>query len=432
MIENFKENIITKDIFDEVERKDPYYTGRWKYYSEIIDILKELDDVHNVLEFGPYILPFVRGSDIMDLTDDNKKKYPFEIGKFMVHNCAAVPLPIKDKEYDLVIACQVMEHFGMKGQQVRFFNELERICKKAIISLPYKWFRPFLRDHHMIDKNVIKYWSNNRKPVFEMITGENPRNLRIIQIYDFENESSISNVEKISFKGYVYESKKKDDLIKKLSEENEKLKDNKLKLSEENDRLKDNGIRLSEENAMLKEDNQTLSEENEKLKDDELKLSEENKVLKDNKIKLSEENAVLKDYKVRLSEENKVLKDNKIKLSEENAVLNDYKVRLSEENKDLKYNRIKLYEENAALNDHKLRLSEENKVLKDNKIKLSEENAKLKNKKQILSEENAILKEDKEMLKNEKMQIIDEISIMKSSKSWKVTKPLRVLKSKFK
>ena len=77
MIENFKENIITKDIFDEVERKNPYYTGRWKYYSEIIDILKELDDVHNVLEFGPYILPFVRGSDIMDLTDDNKKKYPF-------------------------------------------------------------------------------------------------------------------------------------------------------------------------------------------------------------------------------------------------------------------------------------------------------------------------------------------------------------------
>lgn len=238
MIENFKENIITKDIFDEVEKENPYYKGRWKYYSEIINLLMEMEDIHSVLEFGPYTLPYVIGTDIMDQTDAYKSEYPFEIGKLIVHNCTLFPLPVEDKSYDLVIACQVMEHFGIIRQQVNFFNELERICKKAIISLPYKWFRPFHRDHHMIDEHVISYWSNNRKPVFEMIAGESLRNLRIIQIYDFENESSISNAEPISFKGYVYESNKKDDLIKKLSMENEMLKNQNKQAMDEINLLK--------------------------------------------------------------------------------------------------------------------------------------------------------------------------------------------------
>ena len=174
----------------------------------------------------------------MDQTDEYKSEYPFEIGKLMVHNCTLFPLPIEDKSYDLVIACQVLEHFGILRQQVQFFNELERICKKAIISLPYKWFRPYHRDHHMIDEHVIKYWSNNRKPVFQTITGENLRSLRIIQIYDFENESSISNAEPISFKGYATESKKKDDLIEKLSRENAMLKNQNKQVMDEINLLK--------------------------------------------------------------------------------------------------------------------------------------------------------------------------------------------------
>ena len=126
-----------KDIFDEVERENHYFSGRWNYYSEIINILNEFYDIHSVLEFGPYILPFVKGTDIIDQTDEYLNDYPFEIGKLMVHNCTRFPLPVEDKAYDLVIACQVMEHFGMVGQQVEFFNELERISKMAIISLTY-------------------------------------------------------------------------------------------------------------------------------------------------------------------------------------------------------------------------------------------------------------------------------------------------------
>ena len=90
-------------------------------------------------------------------------------------------IPIKDKSYDLVIACQVLEHLGINGQQVQIFDELERISDKAIISLPYMWFIPFMRDHHMIDENVIDYWANGRKYSFQLIT-----NSRIVRVYEFK------------------------------------------------------------------------------------------------------------------------------------------------------------------------------------------------------------------------------------------------------
>lgn len=243
MIEDFKKNIITEEIFNEVKEKDSYYESRWKYFSEVIEQMNKLEDIHTVLEFGPFKLPFVKGEDIIDYTDEFVDDYPFEIGKFMIHDCSQFPLPVEDNAYDLVIACQVLEHFGTSGEQVEFFNELERITRIAIVSLPYKWFRPNTRDHHMIDKNVIKTWSGNRKPVFEMITGEKDITLRILQVYDFENGSSIKDAERFSFEGYVVQSKKKDKRIKKLKKENAKLKKENAKMKKENKNIK-NEIRL--------------------------------------------------------------------------------------------------------------------------------------------------------------------------------------------
>ncbi|WP_461462337.1 hypothetical protein [Methanobrevibacter sp.] len=123
MIEDFKKNILTKEIFNEVEKNIPYYENRWDYFSEIIEQLRKLDDIHHVLEFGPYKLPLVKGEDIIDITDEYSKDYPYEINKLITHNCCRYPLPIEDKSYDLVIASQVVEHYGMSGQQVEFFND---------------------------------------------------------------------------------------------------------------------------------------------------------------------------------------------------------------------------------------------------------------------------------------------------------------------
>ena len=252
MIDDFKKNILTEEIFNEVKKESPYYEGRWKYFSEVIEQLEKLEDIHSVLEFGPFKLPFVKGEDIIDYTDKFVDMYPFEIGKFMVHDCSQFPIPVEDNSYDLVIACQVLEHFGIDGEQVEFFNELERITRIAIVSLPYKWFRPNHRDHHMIDKNIIRTWSGNRKPVFEMITGNNERALRILQIYDFENGSSISEAEDFKFKGYVNQEKKKDKTIEKLKKQNEKLKNKNKKLKKKNDKLKKDNERINDELNLMK------------------------------------------------------------------------------------------------------------------------------------------------------------------------------------
>ena len=81
---------------------------------------------------GPYKLPLVKGEDIIDITDDFQKSFPIEINNFIKYDCSKVPYPIEDKEYDLVIACQVLEHLGIYGQQKRIFDELERISKKQL------------------------------------------------------------------------------------------------------------------------------------------------------------------------------------------------------------------------------------------------------------------------------------------------------------
>jgi len=172
--------LLTRDIFDKMVKEDKYYEGRWEYVEDIIMELSKFNDSYKILEMGPYKLPIVEGEDVIDVKDFSEF-YPIQINKFIKHDCSNVPYPIKDKEYDLVIACQVLEHLGIYGQQMRIFDELERICKKAIISLPYKWFIPNMRDHHMIDENVISHWAKGRKPAYQSISGS-----RIIQIYEFD------------------------------------------------------------------------------------------------------------------------------------------------------------------------------------------------------------------------------------------------------
>ena len=179
---------LTEEDISTIRKQSPYvnnyYKDRWGYLSEIIDEIKKLDGIEKTLEMGPFRSPLVVGGDIIDVTDSNLNFYPFKIGKFIKHDCSQVPYPIEDKAYDLIIASQVLEHLGILGEQKAVFNELKRITKKAIITLPYMWFAPNERDHHMIDERMINYWTDNYKPIFKQITGEGAR--RILLVYDFE------------------------------------------------------------------------------------------------------------------------------------------------------------------------------------------------------------------------------------------------------
>jgi hypothetical protein len=45
---------------------------------------------------------------------------------------------IKDKRYDMVLALAIVEHFE-KDDGFAFLNELKRVGKKVIVSVPMKW-----------------------------------------------------------------------------------------------------------------------------------------------------------------------------------------------------------------------------------------------------------------------------------------------------
>lgn len=168
---------------------DEYYENRFVYIKEVIDQIKVMDNINRTLELGPYKSPLIVDGDIMDVTGSYLTDMPIRIGKFYKHDCEITPYPIKDKQYDLVIACQVLEHLGRNQKDV--FNELSRICKIAIITLPYKWNLP-CDVHHMIDEKVIDGWAQGLNPMFEKIIND-----KILRIYYFDDLVSIEYNKKL-------------------------------------------------------------------------------------------------------------------------------------------------------------------------------------------------------------------------------------------
>ncbi|OWT33115.1 hypothetical protein BGI41_04105 [Methanobrevibacter sp. 87.7] len=181
---NFPGRFLTKNDVLTKFGDDTYYdSSRWdKFYQEMVEVLSRMDDVHKILEFGPYKAPLIENEDVIDHMD-RSEFFPFGVNKVIVHDCTKFPYPIKDKEYDLVILSQVLEHFGIMGEQNDVFKELARISKRAIIGLPYKWFSPSERDHHMIDEKVFDAWQGEYKYSYQNI---NTKNQTILRIYDFD------------------------------------------------------------------------------------------------------------------------------------------------------------------------------------------------------------------------------------------------------
>lgn len=137
MVNNLE--IISKDEFETLYNEDYYNNARWSYFEQTINELEKLEDINRVLEIGPYKTPYVHYSDIIDLID-YRDSIPFEIGEIFIHDCSVVPFPFKDKEYDLVIASHSLEHLGsgFHGKnQIKIFEEISRISRMAIITLPY-------------------------------------------------------------------------------------------------------------------------------------------------------------------------------------------------------------------------------------------------------------------------------------------------------
>lgn len=151
---------------------------RWKYMLEVIKEL-ELINPQTALEIGTNKISLLSFSDTMDLTinevdPDNLNNINY------IQDAKKTPWKIDNKQYDVVIALQVLEHLGPKQNKV--FKEIERIAKYCIITLPYKWKCPNDPEHHMIDDETIAKWTNKKMPYKKLLIAGS----RIMLCYKFE------------------------------------------------------------------------------------------------------------------------------------------------------------------------------------------------------------------------------------------------------
>lgn len=145
------------------ERDPAYYVmSRWEYYSRVIELSDQLaKNPERILELGPHLLPIFPDSDTMDFKGDKNPTY--------VHDGGDVPWPIPSRTYDLFIGLQVFEHLGKVDETERVagwrhqaqadaFQEVKRVAKHAIISLPWKWENKRDLRHAGIDEDVVSKW----------------------------------------------------------------------------------------------------------------------------------------------------------------------------------------------------------------------------------------------------------------------------------
>ncbi len=159
-------NCITEQEFNEssAHSESNYYmlADRWQYYKEVIRIIDKHGPFENVLELGPAWIPVVHDCDTFDNVVRQGQVEPTHN-----HNLKTIPWPIKDKQYDLVIALQVWEH--IYNNQIEAFGELMRIAKAAIMSFPYEWQcrQPTncTNCHCGITRQTISAWTHHVEPV---------------------------------------------------------------------------------------------------------------------------------------------------------------------------------------------------------------------------------------------------------------------------
>ena len=184
-------NCINFNDFTELSKsRKEYYAGRWAYFHEVIKMVNEINP-QSVLELGPALFTVVKSSDIMRLPEVDKWGAPSNVeSKEYLHDATKTPWPVESK-YDLFIALQVFEH--LVDNQAQAFQEVKRIAKHAVLSLPYKWDCPKdnanYPEHHMIDENTILEWTNGESPqkwVYIERTGDKiSKGERIIGLWNF-------------------------------------------------------------------------------------------------------------------------------------------------------------------------------------------------------------------------------------------------------
>jgi len=175
-----------KNYLEKIKKlNDPYWNqsfdGRWVYMDPVVKEL-ELISPKTAIELGSYKISLMNFSDNMGL--DEKFFDPNNLkNKNYIFDAKKTPWPIRDKEYDVFVALQVLEHLSPNQSDV--FKEIKRISKKCILTLPYKWDAPGNKNHHNITDDIISNWTNQETPYKKIVLGKNKNRLRVMLCYNF-------------------------------------------------------------------------------------------------------------------------------------------------------------------------------------------------------------------------------------------------------
>jgi len=154
---------LTKDKCAELGKKT-----RWEYFRKVVDYLKIINPKSS-LELGCASTSVVLDGDTID-----KDKLP---NITYCWNALNLPWPVENKKYDVFVALQVWEH--LKKNHNKVFQEVPRVSRWAILSLPYKWKHPGF--HGGITKSVIKKWTHPYLPFIKPLIIKN----RIMYVFKF-------------------------------------------------------------------------------------------------------------------------------------------------------------------------------------------------------------------------------------------------------
>jgi hypothetical protein len=161
-----------------------YYDFRkeFNYYKKIVEILNDIGDVSSIIDIGG------RKSPVLEKLDKSIYKASLDIitispslkDQGVVYINADFLTWIPDKNYDVVLCLQVLEHLDNPKE---FALKLFSTGKIVIISLPYKWREGFCASHVQdpVDELKIKEWTQ-REPSSSFIVKDLKAN-RIICVY---------------------------------------------------------------------------------------------------------------------------------------------------------------------------------------------------------------------------------------------------------
>lgn len=159
---------LTEQEFRKIEKRYPYFKGRWGYFEEVIRMIEKIKP-EKVLEIGAVGCRLVEGSKVLDIKNN------YEGVKYDVDYLLDVTKDLDQvkERFDLIICLQVLEHLGNSQQKV--FSEMLAKTDNLIISLPYLWADKRDMSHYGITDETIRRWTCDKVPKEEVVVGENKK-----------------------------------------------------------------------------------------------------------------------------------------------------------------------------------------------------------------------------------------------------------------